>query len=137
MIITPVDMPLFCSIGSDFLQQIQIVNQDDEPIDLTDAVVTMTIQTAWGGGTVLAELTNGSGVEVEGTEGLITLTIPSADTSLFPITGLQRSTQFFGNTCTCEGQTLTGLTCFFSLWIAINGDKQQYVSNSVFLLLLG
>jgi len=50
MIITPVDMPLFCSVGADFMQQIQIVNQDNEPIDLTNSIVDMSVFTSLGGG---------------------------------------------------------------------------------------
>lgn len=130
MIITPVDMPLFCSIGSNFLQQIQIVNESDVPIDLTGAVVEMTIHSAIGGGEIAQCDTS-----VQGDQGLITLSMTRENTSLLPTTGLQTSTQFFGNTCTCEGQTLTGLLCFYNLYITINDDRQQYVSNSVFLLL--
>ena len=64
MIITPVDMPLFCSIGTDFMQQIQIVNQDNEPIDLTNSIVDMSVFTSFGGGNTIAELTNDDGVVV-------------------------------------------------------------------------
>ena len=135
MIITPVDMPLFCSIGTDFMQQIQIVNQDNEPIDLTNSIVDMSVFTSFGGGNTIIELTNDDGVVVSGEQGLITLSISRENTALFPKTGLQTATQFFGNTCTCEGMTLTGLLCFYNLYITINDDKQQYVSNSVFLLL--
>lgn len=94
MIITPVDMPLFCSIGADFMQQIQIVNQDNEPIDLTNAIVDMSVFTSLGGGNTVIELTNDDGVTVSGEQGLITLSISREDTALFPKTGLQTTTQF-------------------------------------------
>lgn len=72
--------------GADWPQEIAYIDENDDPVDLTGAVLHMQIRQSLSANTTLANLTIGSGITVtNATLGQFKLSLTNAQTSNLPI----------------------------------------------------
>lgn len=79
--------------GEDFAQTVLYENPDGSPVDNSGMTAAMWIA-GRGGGPVYIELTDGSGLTLNGADGTIGIALTAAQTELLPVTGSRDSARF-------------------------------------------